>query len=106
MISIFYSDTSLDSYGSKPILKKKSTAKFIDKFDLCDIWRIRNPKSKRYTFQQRHVSVVIQKRLYYFYISNSKLVSIKNADVRASLLTDHSPITFSSFKNKESNIER
>ena len=31
-------------------------------------------------------------------------VSVKNTDVLASLLTDHSPITFSCFKNEESNI--
>ena len=30
-------------------------------------------------------------------------VSVKNTDVLASLLTDHSPITFSCFKNEESN---
>ena len=29
--------------------------------------------------------------------------SVKNTDVLASLLTDHSPITFSHFKNQESN---
>ena len=49
----FFFDTSLDSYVGKPTLEKKSIAKFIklkEKFDLCDIWRIRNPKAKRYTF--------------------------------------------------------
>ena len=30
-------------------------------------------------------------------------VSVKNTDVLASLLTDHSPITFSYCKNEESN---
>ena len=48
--SNFFFDTSLDSYGGKPTLKKKFIAKFIElkrKFDLCDIWRIRNPKTKR-----------------------------------------------------------
>ena len=30
-------------------------------------------------------------------------VSVKNSDVLASLLTDHSPITFSCFKNEETN---
>ena len=30
-------------------------------------------------------------------------VSVRNTDVLASLLTDHSPITFSYFKNEESN---
>ena len=33
-------------------------------------------------------------------------VSVKNTDVSASLLTDHSPITFSCFKNEESNRGR
>ena len=33
-------------------------------------------------------------------------VSMKNTDVLASLLTDHSPITFSYFKNEESNRGR
>ena len=86
-------------------MKKKSIPKFIElkeKLDLCDNWRIRNPKTKIYTFRQKHVSGLIQRRLDYFYISNSMQVSVKNTDVLASLLTDHSPITFSCFKNEES----
>ena len=74
----FFLDTSLDSYGGKPSLKKKSKAKFIElkeKFDLCDIWRIRNSKTKIYTFQQKHVSGLIQRWLEYFCISNSKSLS-------------------------------
>ena len=41
-------------------MEKKSIVKFIelkDKFDLRDIWTIKNPKTKRYTFRQKHVSV-------------------------------------------------
>ena len=33
-------------------------------------------------------------------------VSVKNTDVPASILTDHSPITLSCFKNEESNRVR
>ena len=101
----FFFDTFLESYGWKPNLKKKSIAKFIElkeKFDLRDIWRIRNPKTKKFTFRLKHVSGLIQRRLDYTYISNSMQVSVKNTDVLASLLTDHSPITFSCFKNEES----
>ena len=102
----FFLDTSLDSYRDKPTLEKKSIARFIElkeKFDSCNIWRIRNPKTKRFSFHQTHVSGLIQGRLDYFYISNSMQVSVKNTDVLASLLTDHSPVTFSCFKNEESN---
>ena len=52
----------------------KPIAKFIEfkeKFDFCDIWRIRNPKTKRFTFRQKHVSGLIQRRLHHFCISNS-----------------------------------
>ena len=105
----FFFDTSLDSYRGKPTLKNKSIAKFIElkeKFDLCDIWRIRNPKTKIFTFRQKHDSGLIQRRLDYLYISNSMQVSVENTDVLASLLTDHSPVTFSCFKNEESNRGR
>ena len=74
-------DTSLESYGGKPTLKKKPIAKFTElkeKFDLCDIWRIRNPKTKRFTFCQKHVSSLIQRRLDYIYIpckSPSKILT-------------------------------
>ena len=105
----FFFDTSLDSYRGKPTLKNKSIAKFIElkkKFGLCDIWRIRNPKTKIFTFRQKHDSGLIQRRLDYLYISNSMQVSVENTDVLASLLTDHSPVTFSCFKNEESNRGR
>ena len=73
---------------------------------MCDIWKINNPKLKRYTFRKKHVSGLIQRRLDYFYISDSKPVSVKNTYVLASLLTDHSPISFSYCKNEESNRGR
>ena len=60
----FFFDTSLET--NQPTMKKKSIAKFIElkeKFDLCYIWRIRNPKTKIYTFRQKHVSGLIQRRL-------------------------------------------
>ena len=48
---------SLDSEGGKPIIKKRTIAKLIqitENLDLCDIWRIRKPKRKRFTFRQHH----------------------------------------------------
>ena len=40
-------DVAVESLGRNPCLKKKSLTKLIqikEKFNLCDIWRIRNPK--------------------------------------------------------------
>ena len=68
----FFED-KLEAQGVNPVLKKKSLAKLIqikEKFDLCDIWRIRNPNTKPYTFPQQHSSGYIQRRLDFFFISN------------------------------------
>ena len=94
--NLFFS-TSLETQGGNPILKYKSLTKLIEikeTLDLCDIWRIRNPKSKRFTFHQNHVSGRIQRRLDYFLISNVLQETVIRADVLASFCSDHSPIIF------------
>ena len=91
-------DISLESLGGNPCLKKKSIAKLIqikEKFDLCDIWRIRNPKIKRFTFRQQHISGFIQRRLDYFFLSNLLQESVNKTDILAIFSTYHSPLLFS-----------
>ena len=59
--------------GGNPKMKNKSVAKFIhirEILGLCDIWQIRNPKKKRYTFRQQHVTGFIQRRPDYFLVLN------------------------------------
>ena len=62
------------------------------KFNLCDIWRIRNPKIKRFTFRQQHISGFIQRRLDYFFLSNLLQESVNKTEVLAAFFTDHSPL--------------
>ena len=98
-------DTTLEAEGGSPCLKKKSVAELIkinEHFDLCDIWRLRNPDAKRFTFRQKHASGFIQRRLDYFFVSNSLQDAITHADFFAALSTDHSPVTISISKNKNS----
>ena len=51
-------------------------------------------QKKCFTFRQNHISGYIQWRLDYFFVSNKLQESIKNTNILASLLTDHSPISF------------
>ena len=93
----------LEAKGGSPCLKNKSVAKLIKikaHFDLCDIWRRRNPDVKQFTFKQKHASGFIQRRLDYFFISNSLQDLITHADAFAALSTDHSPVTISISKSK------
>ena len=79
-------------------MKKKSVSKLIqllEKYDLIDIWRIRNPFSKRYTFRKNHFSGYIQRRLDYIFVSNTLQESRQQTSTLPSFCSDHSPILVS-----------
>ena len=47
-------DSNLEAVGGKPILKEKSVVIMVElkeEYDLCNIWRVRNPLEKSFTFQ-------------------------------------------------------
>ena len=69
-----------------------------DKFDLCDIWRIKHPKTKTYTFRQKHFSGFIQRRLDYIFVSQNLQERTRYVDILNAVATDHSPV-FCSFVN-------
>ena len=88
-------DSKLEAKDGKSVLKKRSVAKMLElleNIDLCDIWHIINLKRRRFTFRQNHFSGYIQRRLDYFFVSNSLKEVIKSVDILASFSTDHSPI--------------
>ena len=63
-------DQKLESAGGNPVLKKLALSKLIElkeSLNVCDIWRIRNPKSKAFTFRQRHFSGILQRKLNYLF---------------------------------------
>ena len=100
--NLFFNST-LEAQGGNPTLKKKSLAKLIEfkeTYDLCDIWRVRNTKSKRFTFTQKHFSGFIQRRLDYILISNTLQEFVTMTDILTPISTDHSPVLFSLSKEK------
>ena len=67
-------DSKLEAQCGNPTVKTKYLAKrigFKETYDLCDIWTVRNTKSKRFTFIQKHSSGFIQIRLDYILILNT-----------------------------------
>ena len=59
-------DSKLDVQGGNSTIKKKSLAKFIElkeSYELCDIWWIKNTKTKRFTFAEKHCLGFIPRRL-------------------------------------------
>ena len=89
----FSFDLSLEADGGKPSIKLMSLAKFESikqKLDLCDVWRIRNPDSRRFTYRSK--SPFLQRRLDYLFISDSIQEDVNQIDILASLNSDHSPV--------------
>ena len=62
---------SLDSDGGNPSLKTTTLTRLellLQSYELCEIWRIRNKNTKRYTYKQ--ITPFIQRRLYYIFVSS------------------------------------
>ena len=66
-----------------------------EKYDIIDIWRVRNKNAKKYTFRQRHVAGILQRRLDYIFVSNRLQYSIKVVEIGTAFSSDHSPLKMS-----------
>ena len=89
-------DTSLDSSGGNPSLKKRSLAKLMQtmqNLDVTDIFRVRYPLLKRFTFHRKNPRM--QRHLDYFFTSNALQEFIGDVKVLPSFMSDHSPIFIS-----------
>ena len=89
----FIHDLLLDADGGKLSLKLMSIAIMQDlteRHNLCDVWRVRNPTSRRFTFRQKKSFFTETSGLYFFF--NELQESIVNVEVLPSVNSDHSPI--------------
>ena len=88
-------DLDLDSSGGSP--KGKGSAKILDNiclnYDLIDIWRIRNPNSKLFTWRQK--KPLVQRRLDFWLISDLCQDEIEETGIKTAVRTDHSATVIS-----------
>ena len=87
-------EPALDKKGGRQIGSDTVTAEMksiLFSFDLIDIWRIRNPTTKRFTYRQRHP--LIQSRLDYFMVSKFASDMVNKASILSSFCSDHSCIS-------------
>ena len=94
----------LESYGGNPVFKKNYVGKIFElkeTHNLTDIWRIINPKANQYTFGKKQVPGLLQRRLYYFFISNNIQDFILDTDIIPDISNNHSPILIFFSKEKQ-----
>ena len=86
-------NTTLDKKGGILILRKSVVASINyiqDECDLVDIWRIKNPDTKSFTWSQN--SPLIFCRLDFWLISNNLQDLVSSTDIIPAIKTDHSTI--------------
>ena len=75
--------------------QRKSVVERIDclqnELDLVDIWRIKNPNTRSYTWSQKSPKIFC--RLHYWLISNNLNDLVKSTDIIPAIRTDHDAIT-------------
>ena len=86
-------DQDLD--GSGGLKKTKDSVKVLEdiclEHDLLDIWRVRHPKEKRFTWRQK--TPIIQRRLDFWLISDGLQDDVASVLIKPSIKSDHSAIT-------------
>ena len=86
-------DENLDKKGGITEKKEKVVDiinKTIQNFDLIDIWRLRNPDIKQFTWRQKNEKVKC--RLDYWLISNFMQDSVAKVDILPFIKSDHSAV--------------
>ena len=86
-------DAHLDGSGGKPQVKEscKQVEDLCSAFDLIDIWRLRNPDVKRFTWRQKNP--VVQRRLDFWLITSNIQEEVEDVDIIPAIRTDHSAIS-------------
>ena len=86
--------SNLDAQGANPPIKNKILAELIElkSYDLGDIWRVRNAKSKRFTFAQKTSSSLISNTLQEF---------VTMTEILTPTSTDHLLVPFSLSEGKD-----
>lgn len=104
----FIVDINLDRKGGSEIRKTQTRERIsncldeiMSTFNLQDIWRVKNPDTKRFTWHRRENQ--IHSRLDYWLISKALQDHVEKVDILPAIRTDHSAITvdFKSFKDEE-----
>ena len=86
-------DQQFDKSGGIFNIKHKTLDQLdqlMNNFELNDIWRIKNPNHKRFTWRQ--TNPLIQCRLDFWLISDSLYDTVNNTDIIPSVRSDHSAI--------------
>ena len=92
-----FTEETMDRLGGNYTVLKESVAileEINEKCDMVDIWRIRNPDKRIYTWRQKK-PIVIHSRIDRIYISDTMQYNVFKTDIIPGIRSDHSAVTMS-----------
>ena len=87
-----YMNIDYDKKGGsaeKESMYAKRIMEITDEYELCDVYRVLNPDTKRYTWRQNTVAGIVQARLDYWLIPNGMFYDIAKSQIQNSICSDH-----------------
>jgi len=93
-----FTEYDIDRSGGNYTIWQENCAtltEITEKLDIIDIWRVRNPEERRYTFRQKKGGRIIQARLDRLYISDTLQYNVSNVDITPSISSDHLGVVLS-----------
>jgi exonuclease III len=95
-------NVAMDRYGGNPRYNEKvmnQVNELLTSCDLIDIWRVRNPNARCYTWRQN--SPLIQSRLDYWFASDALQDFISDTQICPAINTDHSAVSLKLSSNHD-----
>ena len=92
-----FTEETIDRLGGNYTVLKDSVSileEINEKCDMVDIWRIRNPDKRLYTWRQKK-PIVIHSRIDRIYISDIMQYNVSKTDIIPGIRSDHSAVTMS-----------
>lgn len=83
----------LNNSGNNHVKKRQVILEYMQNKDLIDVWRVRNPESRIYTWRKPFSNDVVMSRLDFFLISQDLSLQTNKTDIKAKFISDHSRIT-------------
>jgi exonuclease III len=62
----------------------------LEYLDLIDIWRVRNPDKKKFSWRGKTRGGIVQSRIDYFFVSGSLADLVTSTDISHGICSDHS----------------
>ena len=74
---------------------------FIDQYDLCDIWRVRNTERKAYTWFKKSDKCASASRIDYLFVNTGLSAKVHKVDISLTTRSDHSLISLDLIDNDQ-----